>query len=183
MAGPHEVVIDDVAALKALADPLRRQMLGLLEEPRTVKDLAASLGRKPDRLYYHLRQLERHGLVRVVDERAAERRFQAARSITIDPGLAIPPATVDSLVGSLLDDVRAELAATTRRERHDDVKRTMLAARHLRLTEAERAELTARLAEISREYDDRAAAAEQDDEHRTYGVLIGIWPVAESEEA
>jgi DNA-binding transcriptional ArsR family regulator len=179
MERTHDVVINDVGALKALADPLRRRMLELLEEPRTVKDLAAALGRKPDRLYYHLRRLEQHDLVRVLDERAAERHYQSAHSITIDPELAIPHSTVDSLVTAMLDRVRDEFAAAGRRPRRDDVKRSMLGASHVMLTEAEREELTSRLTGIAKEYEERAAGRGRDDEHATYGVLIGIWPVDE----
>ena len=175
----HHVVISDAAALKAIADPLRRQILELLEKPRTVKQLAGLLARPADRLYYHLRQLERHDLVRVLDGRASERQYQTAHKITIDPALTIPAATVNTLVASLLDGVRDEFTAAQRRARGDDVKRSMLGVRHVRLTEAEREELTERLGAMAIEFEDRES--DPDAERATYGVVTGIWPVTEED--
>jgi len=70
------------ALLKALADPLRLRLgLLLLDEAHTVKELAAALDAPPTRLYYHVRILEQHGLIEVVDRRMVsgieERRYQA----------------------------------------------------------------------------------------------------------
>jgi DNA-binding transcriptional ArsR family regulator len=177
--GGHDVVISDLGALRAVADPLRRRILELLERPRTVKELAGLLDRPADRLYYHLRQLERHDLVRVLDERASERQFQTARSITIDPSLAVPAATVETLVASVLDRVRDEFAAAGRRTRDDEVKRSMLAMRHVRLTEAEREELSERLGAMAAEFEQRED--DPGEERATYGVVAGLWPVVEDE--
>jgi DNA-binding transcriptional ArsR family regulator len=68
--------------LKALADPLRLRMgLLMIDEARTVKELAAALDVPPTRLYYHVRILEQHGLIEVVERRMVsgieERRYQA----------------------------------------------------------------------------------------------------------
>jgi DNA-binding transcriptional ArsR family regulator len=55
----------DAAALKALAHPLRVQILRVLElrERASVTSLAAELGETTAAVSYHLRQLARHGLV------------------------------------------------------------------------------------------------------------------------
>src|SRR3954469_14243937 len=55
----------DAAALKALAHPLRVQILRLLDvrEQMSVTSLAAELGETTGAVSYHLRQLARHGLV------------------------------------------------------------------------------------------------------------------------
>jgi DNA-binding transcriptional ArsR family regulator len=55
----------DAAALKALAHPLRVQILRLLELRRqeSVTGLAQELGETTGAVSYHLRQLARHGLV------------------------------------------------------------------------------------------------------------------------
>jgi DNA-binding transcriptional ArsR family regulator len=55
----------DAASLKALAHPLRVQILRLLElrEQMSVTSLAAELGETTGAISYHLRQLARHGLV------------------------------------------------------------------------------------------------------------------------
>src|SRR4051812_46664009 len=55
----------DAAALKALAHPLRVQILRVLElrEQMSVTSLAQELGETTGAVSYHLRQLARHGLV------------------------------------------------------------------------------------------------------------------------
>ncbi len=173
------IVIDDLAALKAIADPLRHRMVDLLQQPRTVKELAKKLRRPPDRLYYHLGLLERHGIVQAVERRGAERRYQAAGEITLAPGLNVPPAAVQSVVGGLLEEVGREYAAAGRRTRDDGVKRSMLGLLKLRLTEDQRAELTERLNSLAEEYAHAEDHSVDDDGRREYGVITGIWPVVD----
>src|SRR3954466_5199755 len=59
----------DAAAMKALAHPLRVQILRLLDvrEQLSVTGLAEELGETTGAVSYHLRQLARHGLVEEVD--------------------------------------------------------------------------------------------------------------------
>ena len=179
-----QVVISDLKALRVIADPLRSRMLELLERPKTVRELAEHLDRPPDRLYYHLRLLEQHGLVRAADEGAGgERRYQlSAAEVTIDPGLNTPATTVDSLVHALLARVPREFTAGRRtRPRTDDgAPRSMLSLRHVRVTEGEREELTKLLQDVT----DRFPAAEPgeageagEDGALTFGIVTGIWPV------
>jgi DNA-binding transcriptional ArsR family regulator len=56
----------DAGALRALAHPLRVQLFNLLSfyGPATATTLAARVGESSGSTSYHLRQLERHGLVR-----------------------------------------------------------------------------------------------------------------------
>ena len=62
-------VIDDVATLKAMADPTRAAILELLTEPRSVTELARTLDVPRTRLYHHVELLREKGLVEQVDER------------------------------------------------------------------------------------------------------------------
>jgi DNA-binding transcriptional ArsR family regulator len=64
----------DAATLKALAHPLRVQILRLLErhEQASVTSLAQELGETTGAVSYHLRQLARHGLVEEVGDDDAE---------------------------------------------------------------------------------------------------------------
>ncbi|MFJ3790392.1 ArsR/SmtB family transcription factor [Kitasatospora sp. NPDC090091] len=71
--------VDDVATLKALADPLRLAILGALSSARsqpgpdggslTVKEIAAALAEPQTKLYRHIKQLEKAGLIRVAGTR------------------------------------------------------------------------------------------------------------------
>lgn len=70
---PDEVpVVDDPIAVDAINDPLRWRIYRQLITPKTVKDLGDILRVRPSRLYYHLKLLERHGWIRVIEERRTE---------------------------------------------------------------------------------------------------------------
>src|ERR671935_1965840 len=83
-------VIDDPAAAEASLDPMRARLLAALTEPGSASTLAAKAGVSRQRLNYHLRELERHGLVELVEERrkgnCTERILRAkAASYVISP--------------------------------------------------------------------------------------------------
>jgi DNA-binding transcriptional ArsR family regulator len=62
-------VIDDPAAAEASLAPSRARLLAELAEPASATMLAARLGLARQKVNYHLRALERHGLVELVAER------------------------------------------------------------------------------------------------------------------
>jgi DNA-binding transcriptional ArsR family regulator len=83
-------VIEDAAAAEATLDPLRAQLLAELAEPGSASSLAARVGLPRQKVNYHLRELERHGLVELVEERRkgnmTERVLRAtASSYVISP--------------------------------------------------------------------------------------------------
>jgi DNA-binding transcriptional ArsR family regulator len=63
-----EVIEDPTAAMVAL-DPVRSRLLAELVAPASAAALAARLGIARQKVNYHLRALECHGLVRVAEER------------------------------------------------------------------------------------------------------------------
>lgn len=90
-------VLDDPVAAADLLDPLRARILSELGRPGSASTLAPVLGQSRQKLNYHLRALEDHGLVRLVEERPRrgliERMFLAsARSYLVGPGAAGPAA-------------------------------------------------------------------------------------------
>src|SRR5215831_10287962 len=69
--------------LRALVSPARQEIIDLLARmgDTTIAELAAGLGRPADGLYYHVRALQRAGLILEVDGRVegrAELRIRAA---------------------------------------------------------------------------------------------------------
>lgn len=83
-------VIEDSAAAEAALDPARARLLAQMSEPRSATMLAAAAGLPRQKVNYHLRALERHGLVELVEERrkgnVTERLLQAtAGSFVISP--------------------------------------------------------------------------------------------------
>ena len=83
-------VIEDPAAAEASLDPIRTRILMELAEPGSATQLAAKVGLPRQKVNYHLKALERHGLVELVTERrkgnVTERILQAsAASYLISP--------------------------------------------------------------------------------------------------
>jgi DNA-binding transcriptional ArsR family regulator len=83
------VIADPVAAEVSL-DPVRARLLAALAEPASAASLAAGAGLSRQQANYHLRALERHGLVELVEERrkgnCTERILRAtAASYVISP--------------------------------------------------------------------------------------------------
>ena len=83
-------VIDSPAAAEASLDPVRAQLLAELAQPTSATALAARLGVPRQKLNYHLRTLERHHLIELVEERkkgnVTERILRAvATSFVISP--------------------------------------------------------------------------------------------------
>lgn len=62
-------VIDTAAAAVSALDPVRAKVLAALVEPGSSTTVAATLGLPRQKVNYHLRVLEAHGLVRLVEER------------------------------------------------------------------------------------------------------------------
>lgn len=94
-------VIDTPAAAEASLGPIRSRLLAALTEPGSASTLAGRVGMPRQKVNYHLRELERHGLVELVEERRrgnmTERVMRAtARSYVISPsalgGVAPDPA-------------------------------------------------------------------------------------------
>lgn len=62
-------MIADPAAAVAALDPVRARLLAELHEPASAATLAARVGLTRQKVNYHLRQLEAHGLVEVAKTR------------------------------------------------------------------------------------------------------------------
>ena len=125
-AGEATVVVDDLATLRAMSDPLRMRMIELMSRGEwTVKRVAAALGVRPTRLYRHVAILESHGLLRVTGTRLVsgitEKRYTAPTRLTVEPrllGASGGPGDVahgvDGLIATAFAAVRREVGAAIR---------------------------------------------------------------------
>ncbi|MCP4223691.1 MAG: helix-turn-helix transcriptional regulator, partial [Actinomycetia bacterium] len=111
-------VIDETQVALALLDPVRARALAALAEPGSASTVAAALGERRQKVNYHLRVLEEHGLVNLVEERPrrglTERVVVAsARSYVLSPVLlgdrAADPARTDRLSTRYLIAVAARM--------------------------------------------------------------------------
>ncbi|GGO68184.1 ArsR/SmtB family transcription factor [Nonomuraea cavernae] len=129
-------VIEDPAAAEISLDPIRARLLAELSEPASATMLAAKVGLPRQKVNYHLKTLEAHGLVEMIEERRKgnvnERILRAtATSYVISPAALAsvepdPARSPDQLSASwllavaarLVRDVGALITGATRARKH-----------------------------------------------------------------
>ena len=108
-------VIDDPVTAGVSLDPIRARLLAELVEPGSASSLAPVVGLSRQKVNYHLRALESHGLVTLVEERRkgnmTERVLRAtAAAYVISPaalaGVAPDPERSPDQLSGLLAPVR-----------------------------------------------------------------------------
>ncbi|MEL6981030.1 MAG: helix-turn-helix domain-containing protein [Actinomycetota bacterium] len=125
----HDVdVIEDPAVAADLLDPLRAQILAELRQPGSASTLAPTLGQTRQKVNYHLKALESHGLVALVGERPrrglTERLFQAtAQSYVVGPAAVGPTAAAPERTDRLSSRYLIALGARLVTEVADLVRR------------------------------------------------------------
>lgn len=130
-------VIDDPAAATVALEPTRSRLLSELAAPASAATLASRVGLTRQKVNYHLHALDRHGLVRLAEERKwgglTERLLVAtAASYVVSPSalgpVAVDPAReVDRLSASYLIALGARIV----REVGDLVRRAKEAGKRL----------------------------------------------------
>lgn len=171
-----EVIADPAAAAVAL-EPVRSRLLAELAEPASAAALATRVGLPRQKVNYHLRALEAHGLVRLADERKwgglTERRLVATAAGYVVSPAALGPAAADPARDRdrLSAGYLIALAARAVREVADLVRRARQAGKRLATlaldtevrfrSAADRAaftdELTAAVARLVAKYHDESA--------------------------
>ncbi len=109
-------VIDTLEQLRAIADPLRQRILDIaLTQRHTSTQIAEILGESAAKVHYHVRELERVGLVRLVETRERggilEKYYRAvARAITVSPSLiqSMPKDEAFTMLQGFLDGINAD---------------------------------------------------------------------------
>ncbi|HVE94538.1 MAG TPA: winged helix-turn-helix domain-containing protein [Acidimicrobiales bacterium] len=158
---PAVAVIDDPSAAVVALDPVRSRMLATLaHEPASAAGLALKLGIARQRVGYHLRALEQHGLVAETEQRQhgglTERIFSAsATSYVVSPAAmgdagTDPSGVADRMSGAYL----IALAARAVREVGVMLRGAHASNRHL-------ATLSVDTEVCFRSAEDRAAFAEE----------------------
>jgi DNA-binding transcriptional ArsR family regulator len=150
---------------RALADPLRIRLHELLwPGPRSAKELAAAVGLPPDRVYYHLRQLERAGLAEVGGYRPlpggkVERLYQCAEAEP--PSDASSPQEVSAFLHSVLDATKGDVSAAFLAKEEGRRREVYLGRGAIRVTEAAHAELLGQLQALEERWGDPGAAGDE----------------------
>jgi DNA-binding transcriptional ArsR family regulator len=187
-------VIDDPAAAVVALDPIRARLLAELAEPGSAATLAPRVGLARQKVNYHLRTLEAHGLVRVAEERRwgglTERLLIATAASYVvspaalgeaasDPGRASDRLSARYLI-ALAARVVKEVAALARRAEHAEKRLATLALdAEIRFrSAAERAaftdDLTAAVTTLVSRYHDPAAPG-----GRPHRLIVAAHPIPE----
>lgn len=189
---PALSLVDQPDQAASLIDTTRRDLLSRLREPESAAGLARSIGIPRQRINYHLRELERAGLVRCVGEQrkgnCIERLMQVtANAFVLNPGMLgamgpAPAAAEDRLSAAALVSAAArtiQSVAALERKAGAEGKRfaTLTLEGEVRFANAEAraafaAELTDAVARIiARYHDDRTPRG------RAFRVVVGTHPV------
>jgi len=157
---------------RALADPLRIRLLqALWLSPRSVKELAEAVQLPPDRLYYHLRQLEQAAVIEVSGYRPlpggkVERLYQRAE--VEPPAEESSPEEIATFLGAVLDATKADITAAQMARADGQRREVSVAFGALRLTDEG-------LAELRRAVDDlRERFADQEAEGTWVRALVAL---------
>jgi len=177
----------DGERLRGTLSPLRRRLLAELREPASATGLAARLGESRQRINYHLRELEKSGLVELVELRprrgSVERLVRAtARTVVVaptvvgefDPTAAQDRYAVDTLLAA---SARTFAEVADARERAEEAGKRLVTftietdVGFDRPADLEQfaTRLAAQVADLAAEYDSPTAP-------RRYRVVIGAHP-------
>lgn len=184
--------IQDAEALKLLTDPFRSRLLDLLRSrAQTAKELAKILDLSPKKLYYHLKLLEEHGLIRIVGTRIVsgilEKSYRATAYLflfdgdmfrsTAEAGAALPPG-----LQAVFDSTRTQLEASFA-DGLIDPQATAPAPQALlwgwtlrRLSTEQATAFYTRLVQLLDEFD-HAEATSADTDYQNYRIFMTLFPV------
>jgi DNA-binding transcriptional ArsR family regulator len=152
-------VIQDSECAAAMLHPLRLRILELAAEPCSATSLAPRIGLPRQHVNYHLRELEKAGLVELVEERrrgnCTERLYQSrANSFVIGPRAlgemrANPAAIADKLSSEYLVALGSKLIEDigALREERDSVPTLAIETRIAFASEQERGQFAQELAQ------------------------------------
>ena len=160
----RRTTVTDPRALRALAHPLRLQLLDHLMSfgPRTASECAAVVGSTPSNCSYHLRALAKVGLVEAVEaEDGRERPWRSASTglafgRSEDPEFAIGSDTVERALADRQVDDEADLVHRAIAQRDEQPvewrEASLMNGYALKLTPAELRKLGERLDALIRPY-------------------------------
>ncbi len=170
---PARLVINEVQQFKAISDPIRSRILGIIQnQPATAKQIADRLGATPGAIGHHLHVLEAAGLAQVVARRLirgiiANYYTRSARIFDYELSREVTGDTSISL--DIITKVRDELAESLENIEEDNYRSE--AFPHVRLSP-----------ERARYYSERIKALIEDILHevpdpdgKVYGILVSMF--------
>jgi DNA-binding transcriptional ArsR family regulator len=186
--------IEDASAAQASLDPMRARLLAELADPASATTLAGRVGLSRQKVNYHLKMLESHGLVELVEENRkgnmTERVLQATASSYVISPLALSAVRPDpaqapdrlsarwllAVAAKLVQDVGALVSGAERAHRRvasfaiDGEVRFASAGERAAFAD----ELAGAVTALVSKYHDEAAAG-----GRSYRLVVALHPSAD----
>ncbi|GEM84153.1 winged helix-turn-helix domain-containing protein [Meiothermus hypogaeus] len=181
-----QMIIRDLETVKVLTDPLRLEILELMRQPITVKAVARSLKMPPTKLYYHIGQMEAHGLIRVVATRVVsgiiEKQYQVtARHYSIDRKLLGVDKnnhhSLTQILHNVLDGVSADIQKGLESglirvgDEHPVHQRLVLGRTLVRITPQQAQEFIEKINQLLKQFSE-----DPSEEAQPYSFLIAFHP-------
>lgn len=184
--------VSDLETLRAIADPLRVQIMELLEgQTLTVKQVAEKLGLAPSKLYYHFGALEKLGLIEVAETRMVanmlEKKFRSnAELVDVDPTLFKFSKEGDNepiniLLSSTIDATRDDLQRSLQARQFqleqgaDEQPRRLIINRAVsRVPEERITEFQERLVNLVKEFEAEDETSKASDQ--PYALTVAFYP-------
>lgn len=194
---PEVYQLETIEQIRAVADELRQRIVRTLRErPMTVTQVGEALGLAPARIHYHVRELERVGLVRLVETREKggilEKYYRpVARSVVIPPSLlqSLSPDERFQAAAEFLEDIssgfmRAFEQAAREQFQHDE-ELTLLRS-HIWATSEEMNEIQEQVRAIVKQYETPHGVEGERERtfvHMLYSTLAGVEQEASADSA
>jgi DNA-binding transcriptional ArsR family regulator len=156
--------IENIEQLRAVADMLRLRLIELLQKkPMTVTQLGEEMGQAPAKVHYHVRELEKVGLLRLVEGREKggilEKYYQPiAREISVEKSLlSAPPDEALAMTGAWLNQIKDGFQGALRLalEQKDSKPRMTFGFTRLYVTAEEHELLCKQIMEFIKPYENR----------------------------
>ena len=187
---PKSFRIKDLETLRALSDPLRMQIVELLSEKMTVKQVAEKLGLAPSKLYYHFNTLEKLGLIEVAETHMVANMVEKVYSsnadmVDVDPSLFSfskegENESLNLAVSSTIDATRDDLIRSLQARQfqleqgaEEQPRRVIINRLISRLPEERVAEFQDRLTALLKEFDDENNSSP---DLQPYALTVAFYP-------
>ena len=186
--------ITDLETLRAVSDPLRVQIVELLQDQDlTVKQVAEKLGLAPSKLYYHFTTLEKLGLIEVAETRMVanmvEKVFTAsANALDIDPAIFRFSREGDNepfttAIASMIDATREDILRSLQARQFQleqgapEKSRRFIINRVIsRIPEERVQEFQERLVRLLQEFEKENDASVRGSRHQPYALTVAFYP-------
>ena len=190
---PKYFHVKDLETLRALSDPLRVQIVELLKDELTVKQVAEKLGLSPSKLYYHFNTLEKLELIEVAETRTVANMIEKTYRASVD-NLDVDPSlfkfskegeneSINMMIRSTIDATRDDLIRSLQARQFqleqgaaERPRRLIINRLISRIPEERVAEFQDRLSKLLQEFESENDTSATDSDMQPYALTVAFYP-------